>query len=237
VRLLLTIASLGGLLGLIASFFISRPPALAAELPKAISWQQLTTLLVPFASAYFLLLLPRTADNTLFDRYLLPLIAIAPFFLLRYYQETIRPHIPAAGALLVLVMAAYGVTNTHNQFSFYRARAALAAELSTAGIPDTSVDSGWEHNLDVELQYAKHINFPTIVVPARAYTATPLPPLAICQTFWNDYTPHIHALYGIAYDRNACYGPAPFAPVHYSRWPYRTPGTLYVVRYTPSAKP
>ena len=237
VRLLLTIASLGGLLGLIASFFISRPPALAAELPKAISWQQLTTLLVPFASAYFLLLLPRTADNTLFDRYLLPLIAIAPFFLLRYYQETIRPHIPVAGALLVLVMAAYGVTNTHNQFSFYRARAALAAELSTAGIPDTSVDSGWEHNLDVELQYAKHINFPTIVVPARAYTATPLPPLAICQTFWNDYTPHIHALYGIAYDRNACYGPAPFAPVHYSRWPYRTPGTLYVVRYTPSAKP
>ncbi len=22
---------------------------------------------------------------------------------------------------------------------------------------------------------------------------------------------------------------APFAPIHYSRWPYRTPGTLYVV--------
>jgi hypothetical protein len=23
----------------------------------------------------------------------------------------------------------------------------------------------------------------------------------------------------------------PFAPVHYARWPYRTPGTLYGVRY------
>jgi hypothetical protein len=55
--------------------------------------------------------------------------------------------------------------------------------------------------------------------------------------FWYDKTPHIHPLYGVAFDPAACYGPAPFAPIHYSRWPYRTPGTLFVVRYTPAAKP
>ena len=45
------------------------------------------------------------------------------------------------------------------------------------------------------------------------------------------------ALYGVSFNPNACYGPAPFAPVHYSRWPYREPGTLYVVRYTKPANP
>ncbi len=237
VRLLLTIASLGGLLGLIASFFSSPPTAPAAELPKPISWNFLAMLLAPFAIAYTLLLVPRTVDGTIFDRYLLPLLAIAPIFLLRYYQETIRPKIPAAGAVLVLVMAAYGVTNTHNQFAFYRARGAIAEELRAHSIPDTAVDGGWENNLDVELQNSSHINFPTIVVPAHAYIPTPPPPPSACHAFWYDYTPHIHPLYGVSFDPNACYGPAPFAPVHYSRWLTRTPGTLYVVRYTPPSHP
>ena len=53
---------------------------------------------------------------------------------------------------------------------------------------------------------------------------------------WYDYTPHIHAIYGVSFDPNACYGPPLFAPVQYSRWPHRTPGSLYVVRYLPSAR-
>jgi hypothetical protein len=55
--------------------------------------------------------------------------------------------------------------------------------------------------------------------------------------FWHGKTPHIHPVYGVSFDSNACYGPAPFAPVHYSRWLARNPGTLYVVRYTPPSKP
>lgn len=54
--------------------------------------------------------------------------------------------------------------------------------------------------------------------------------------FDSDDTPHIRPLYGISFDPNACYGTAPFAPMHYSRWPYSTPGTLYVVRYISPAK-
>jgi hypothetical protein len=53
---------------------------------------------------------------------------------------------------------------------------------------------------------------------------------------WYDYTPHIHPIYGVSFDPDTCYGPAPFALVHYSRWPHRTPGSLYVVRYLPSAR-
>jgi hypothetical protein len=63
------------------------------------------------------------------------------------------------------------------------------------------------------------------------------PPTASCQAAWYDYTPHIHPLYGVSFDPNACDGPAPFAPVYYSRWPASTPGILYVVRYTRASKP
>ncbi|HEY5214109.1 MAG TPA: hypothetical protein VIJ38_13925 [Acidobacteriaceae bacterium] len=36
----------------------------------------------------------------------------------------------------------------------------------------------------------------------------------------------------ISFDPSACYGPAPFAPIHYSRWLASKPGTLYVVNGT-----
>ncbi len=237
-QILITIVSIGGLLGLFASFAQPHQSGLpsSASLYPSVSWKQLATLLVPYALCYTLLLIPR-ATNLLFDRYMLALLVLIVLCLVRYYQEKINPRIPIGGALLVATMAAFGVVLTHNTFAFYRARVALAAELRADGVPDTSVDNGWEHNFDVELQHSNHINFPTIVIPAHAYVPTPPPAPYTCQTFWYDYTPHIHARYGVSFDPNACYGPAPFAPVHYSRWLASTPGTLYVVRYPPPTKP
>jgi hypothetical protein len=52
----------------------------------------------------------------------------------------------------------------------------------------------------------------------------------------HDETPHIHPVYAISYDPNACYGPAPFTPVRYSRWLASTPGTLYAVYFLPPAE-
>ena len=187
---------------------------------------------------YLLLLFSVYATTLyLFDRYLLGLLLVALICLVRYYQERIQHRLSVACALLVVLMAAYGVVVTHNMFSFYRARVALAAELRAHAIPDTSVDNGWEYNFGVELQHATHLNYPTIAVPAHAYIPAPPLPAGTCSMFWYDFTPHIHPLYGVSFDPNACYGPAPFAPVHYSRWLARTPGTLYVVRYTPTARP
>jgi hypothetical protein len=134
-------------------------------------------------------------------------------------------------------MAIYGIAVTHNMFALYRARVAIAAELRAAGVPDTSVDNGWEYNLGVELRHSDFVNESTIVVPAHAYVPTPPPPAGICSTLWAyDATPHIHPLYGISFDPNACNGPAPFAPVTYSRWLASTPGTLYVVNFVAPSK-
>jgi hypothetical protein len=203
-----------------------------------LSWQQLGVLLVPFTVAYCLLLIPGALIDIMADRYMLGLLVVLLLCLIRYYQDRIQPRLPLASVLLLAIMAIYGIAVTHNMFALDRARAALAAELRTNGIPDTSVDNGWEYNFVVELQHADHINDPRIVLPAHAYLPTPPPLLpAGCQMWMYDRTPHIHPLYGVSFEPNACYGLAPFAPVHYSRWLASSPGTLYVVRSTPPAKP
>ncbi len=236
VRILLTILSLGGLIGLIASIFSARPNPSAADSAAPISWKQLGILLAPITIAYTLLLIPRAASSVIYDRYALGLLVVATLCLVRYYQDRIQPQLPIASILLVGIMAIYGVAVTHNMFALYRARVAVAAELRSAGIPDTSVDNGWEYNLGVELQHSDHINESSIVVPAHTYVpASPLDP-GTCPMHSSDQTPHVRPLYGVSFDPNACYGPAPFAPITYSRWLASSPGTLYVVRYTAASK-
>ncbi len=234
-QVLLTIASLGGLLGLISSLLQSRRALPAPASPNGASWNQLNFLLIPFTLAYIVLLMPLGSTFGLTDRYLLGPTLVAAILLIRYYQERIQPQLPMAFTLLIALMAIYGVAATHNNFAFYRARVALAAELNAAGIPDTSVDNNWEYNFDVELQHTDHINDYRIVLPAHAYIPTPPLPAGTCPMYFFDETPHIRPIYGVSFDPNACYGPAPFAPIHYSRWLGSSPGTLHVVRYTPPA--
>jgi 4-amino-4-deoxy-L-arabinose transferase-like glycosyltransferase len=236
-QILLTLASLCGLTGLIVSLLRSRKTqSFVDSAGTTVSWTQLAILFGPFTLAYILLFLSvYSTTQILFDRYVLGLLIVALICLVRYYQESIRPRLPLIAVFLVAVTAVCSITVTHNLFSLYRARAALAAELRANGIPDTSVDNGWEYNFDVELQNANHINNNLIAIPANAYLPAPQPPSDRCEMFWSDKTPHIHPLYGVSFNPDACYGQAFFAPVHYSRWPYRTPGTLYVVRYTPTS--
>jgi hypothetical protein len=242
---LLTVASLLGLLvSLSRSLRTLRANVPSPTLTPSLSWTQFGVLLTPFLVAYMLLLGPRAATLGLHDRYFLAPLLAALICLVRYTQESIqdshkqsdlRP--PLISLLLIAVMAIYSIAATHDMFSLYRARVALAAELNANHVPDTSVDNGWEYNFAVELQRAGFLNDPRIEVPAHAYA--PRPPLspATCRSTNLDYTPHIQPLYGASFTPNACYGLAPFAPVHYSRWPYSTPGTLYVVRYLPPSKP
>jgi len=50
------------------------------------------------------------------------------------------------------------------------------------------------------------------------------------------YREAVHS-FRISFGPNACYGPAPFAPIHYSRWLASAPGTLCVVRTPPLPHP
>lgn len=232
-QVLLTIACFGGITGWTVTMCTAHPNTSPPS--PSITWRQLGLLLTPFAIANVLLLIPRATD-VLFDRYLLILLCVGVICLLRWYQERVQAQIPLATLLIVAVTGFWGIAAVHNTFALYRARAALASELSANGVPHTSVDNGWEYDFNVELRHSNHINFPTITVPAHAYVPPPPLPADSCPMFWHNYTPHIRPIYGVSFDPNACYGLAPFQPVHYSRWPFRTPGTLYVVNYLPPSR-
>jgi hypothetical protein len=229
VQVLLTVVSVGGVLGLL-SLLGHREPV--RESVAKVSWKQLGALVGPFVMVYGLLLVPRAGDFHLTERYLLALLVIALICMVRYYQEAIRPELPWVCAAVVGVMAIYGVVNTHNTFAVDHGRVVLANELLAAGVPDTAVDNGWEYNQGVELQHAGFINDYRMINPKGMYQPAPPLPEGTCEVNGHDLTPHIQPLYGISFDPGACYGQAPFAPVHYSRWPGLEPGTLYVVYYT-----
>jgi hypothetical protein len=233
-QVLLTVLALGGVLGIAAVTARARRPVSFEKPATSPSWKQLSFLLVPFTVAYILLLIVATGTtNFIFDRYGIGLFPAVLIVLIRCYQERVQPRLPLASAILVAVFAVFGIVITHNNFAIERARVALANELHAHGVPDTSIDNGWEYNLDVELQHANHINLPLIQYPANAYVPTTPLPAGTCDMLWPERTPHIRPLYAIAFNPNACYGLAPFTPVHYSRWPY-APGTLYVVRALPA---
>ncbi len=214
----------------------SLPALRSLEAARRLTLGQLGVLLLPFVLAYTLLLVPRAALVVIYDRYALDLLPLAVLLLLRVYQQYARPQLPVLTGALVALAAVGGVAMTHNNFAFYRARAALAAELRTAGVPDARVDNGWEYNSSVEIERAGYVNDPHIVTPAQAYTPVSPPAADACPMHGYEGFREIHPLYGVSFDPKACYGEAPFAPVHYSRWPYSNPGTLYVVRYLPPAR-
>jgi hypothetical protein len=237
-RTIITFVTVGGFFGLVLSLLSARRSPVAATPSTFSSWMQLGFLLAPFSGAYCLLLFLTAGTSTLiYDRYTLGLLVAALPCLVRFYQERVHPQLPPVTILLIAIMGVYGVAVTHDTFSLDRARVALAHELQASGLPDTALNGSWEANLDVELRHVDHINNPLLKTPENGYTLVAPPAPGPCELSWYQKTPHVHPLYSVSFDPDACYGPAPFAPVHYSRWPYRTPGTLYVVRYVPSPKP
>jgi hypothetical protein len=237
VRAICTLLAVAGILGLFSLLLQSPTSPRTPSRIASPSWQQLRVLLIPFSIGYAFLICQRNNIFEVHDRYLLGLLVIAMTCLVRYYQDHASPRFPLFSVLLIALIAIYSIIANHQMFAFYRARVDLASEFLAAGVPPTSVDSGWEYDFGVELQHSSHIGSfrldGPIDTPAPKLSPTP----ANCSLISSEHTPHIHPLYAIAFDPTACYGLAPFAPIHYSRWPYQTPGTLYVVRYTPAPKP
>ncbi|HSU18990.1 MAG TPA: hypothetical protein VLI45_04535, partial [Acidobacteriaceae bacterium] len=237
ILIIVTIVCLGGSFGVIA---VARKARDSKSLPlpgtHGPTWKELGILLSPFSVAY-LIFLAAAAGTThvIFDRYAIGLLGPTMIVLVRLYQEEVRPSLPLATILLIIVIGAYGIMSTHNTFALDRARVDLANELHSQGVPFTSIDGAWDYNLDTELASSNHINNKLIKIPADAYvTPRPAPP-GYCEGWWHEITPHVEAVYGISFSPDRCYGRAPFPPVQYRPWPLRIPVNLYAVRYAPPA--
>jgi hypothetical protein len=232
-RVLLTLAVLLTLFCFFAFLFtncrssarVQTPPAL----PPLIAFNKLLILLIPFVLAYLALLFPRGLRGALFDRYLLLLLPIALMLLLRLYQDHTQSGLPWISYALVVVFAVYAVAGTHDDFGLCRAKLAAVNVLRAAGVPDTAIDAGFEHNALAQVERFGYINDPTINLLARDKLRLPSSFPTDCQPTWVWFTPAIVPGYALSYDPGACGGPSRFAPVTYREWLTARAVPIYVV--------
>jgi hypothetical protein len=200
------------------------------ETCAGLSWDQTRVLLVPFVSAYMALLVPRAINDTIYDRYLLVLVAITVLVLLRLYQERVQPCLPGASLAVVVLIAAYSIASSHDTFAMFRARLASAQELRAAGVPDTQIDAGFDANTLAEIDRTGHLNDPRIVVPQGAYVPpAPVSPRQVCPPQFAELLPSIRPHYALSFDPSACGGPSTFAPVRYREWLGPRSVAIYIV--------
>ena len=192
-----------------------------------LTWHQTTILLIPFSLAYFVLLMPRAAFHTLFDRYLVPLVLVLGVFALRFLQEHSRRTGWALSAVTLATFTLGTVAGTHDFYSLTRARLAAAEEVTRSGVPRTAVDAGLEYDGWTELLVAGYVNDPHITIPAGAYK--PLPKETdLCNYSFLPYTPDVKPAYVLSFDPSSCFKPSHYAPVPYHMWIAPHQRTIYI---------
>jgi len=232
-RVLLTVATIAGLLGLLSVFAGNLPrPASPADRTASISWRELGVILVPFSVAYIALLIPRASVGGFYDRYLLPLMMLALLVLTRYYQERIRPNLPIASAAVIGIFACFGIAATHDMFAMYRGYVAAIDELRSSGLPATAISGSWENDGWTELEAVGYMNESRIRIPRDAYVFQPVTVFpAGCDGNSLDRIPAVKPLYALSFDPAQCDGPAAFPPVTYRTWLAPHVTSIYIVKF------
>ncbi len=135
-----------------AGRFLVRPPPGRFALPA----------LTLFALAYLSLLLPRSARDMTYDRYVLPLMPCLAIPLLLRGQRQGTGRVPPAAWALLGVYAAYGVATTQEVTALARARVTAGEQLAAAGVPRAAVHGGFEFDAWTQLLVAGHMNDPRL---------------------------------------------------------------------------
>ncbi len=196
-----------------------------------ISMHNLLVLVVPFVLAYFALLVPRSISiwGRLTDRYLLPLLLIGMLVIVRLFQDRVQENLPTVSIVLTVLFGMYAVAGTHDAFSLYRAKAAAIAELREAGVPDASIDGGFEHNGMAQIEAFGYMNDPRVHVPGVVfvYKGSVFP--KGCEPAFRARTPVIVPGYALSFDSAACGGNSGFALIPYRDWLRARIVNIYIV--------
>ena len=206
----------------------------AAALPLTeLTLRETLVLLLPLTAAYLLLLLPRAAFpssfSDVYDRYYLPLIAVAVIILLRLLREK-TPELPAISYVVLLFFSFFSITATHDLFSAFRTVAGVRAMLQAHGIPSTTISGPWEVDTANQIEAQGYTNDDRIEVPVGAYQKPAHPPLEDCKYVLGSQLPALHFNYVLTVEKLKCLAPSEFPDVTYSAWlpPYSR--TIYIER-------
>lgn len=211
---------------------------------RALSWQQIFSLLTPYTVGYIGALMVRGIDDIYFDRYFLVLQALGIIFLLRYYQDFARPARPpmhsmlsvgdfsAASWVALLAFAFFAVAGTHDWFEVFRARLEAADQIRRAGVPRTAIQGGFEYDGWTQIEDGGYLNDPRIRLPANAFHDVPpsvvaRPPCAVTW-FYGFFTPKIIPRYFIVYSPLSCLDSTAYPAIPYRLWMPPFTGQIYV---------
>jgi len=206
---------------------------------RALSSRELAFLLAPFATVYFILLLPHGAIGSLSQRYLLPLLVVALVAVLRLYQQKVgTARLPVLSLVCLFIVAAYSVAAMHDFYAMERTRLILANEIRAVGVPRTGFYGGFDYDSWTQVDNWGYVTPSDINLPPGMQPIPSRPPSsAPCSVWYADLVPAIHPGYALSLDQVACDGPSRFAPAQYRTWLPPYSGSLYVQTVSTEASP
>lgn len=219
----------------------------ASRTDKA-SWHQVVWLLLPFSVVYMgALILQAASKGPLFDRYLLPLQAVAIIFLLGHSKALVGPiaaeekpglgigQFPVISQLALLAFGYYAVAGTHDWFAVNRARLQAAEQVCRAGVPRTAIQAGLEYDGWTQLEVDGYMNNPDIRHPPDAYhpVSVSSDSRPACARIWFDeatFMPAVKPYYFVVHAPLGCLRPTSFPSITYRTWLPPFTRRLYVER-------
>jgi hypothetical protein len=173
-----------------------------------------------FSTAYLLAIVPRSAQDMAYDRYLIPVMPVVLIPILWAWQRQ-RRGVAVGGWIVLALFSGYAIATTHDHFASARARLRAATELRSAGVARQQITAGFEYDGWTELEISGHINDDRVRVPALAYQPVDREKayghLAFGYYFW-PRTPSIDPRYFVVYSPQPGLVPAGRPPVHYRAW-------------------
>jgi 4-amino-4-deoxy-L-arabinose transferase-like glycosyltransferase len=158
---------------------------------------------------YFALLVVRSADFDIFDRYLLPLLPWAATLLLLWFEQDnpdaegmLERSMPSAWAVLG-ILALYGIASTQDLWALGEARVLATGKLESAGVARTAIDAGFDYNAWTELTTTGRMNSRWVVNPPNSYDPH------------QSQTPSVIPEYRLEYRLTPETGPSDFGSVPY----------------------
>jgi hypothetical protein len=172
-----------------------------------------------FAAAYVaLLMLKDLVSGGVIDRYLLPLLPLVTIVGLGfYYRVNRRDRLPIPGWLVLLVMASYGVAQTHDYFALLRARLKLTNALENRGIPRTRILGGFEYDSWTQVTLTGHYCDSRIDNPKDACPPAQPLPFETVYSLWQQ-TPIVRPDYFVCLSRHSELLDTDLPRVTYSVW-------------------
>lgn len=194
------------------------------------TWRQTWWLLGPYFFAYLVLLIPRARSEFLYDRYLLALMPVAIIVLLRMHQQWVAPRLPAVSFAVMLTFGVVSICGTHDWFALNRARLRAIRSLNASGVPNTSIQAGFEYDGWTQIEARGYVNEKRIALPRGAFQEV-LPQFQFakeCRSFFSIYATAIDPKYFIVSSPRPCFVQSMYPSVSYLAWLPPFHRTVYV---------